>query len=189
MFKSVFFFFVPLGILSFSIGNMPVAADEIMIPREDVNVSSPTQVQAIVLDSNGNMTEEEYTYDPDTQVIVINSGGDNASVFFPLFATGFIWWNGYWVNREGYYYDNDRWVHVDDHDWDGHWNGYWNNHWDNHWHNHWNNHHGDPNFHYRNQEHWKNNSFQGRQRGGGHGGGAREHGGGGRGGGGGIGKN
>ena len=55
------------------------------------------------------MTEQEYTYDPDTQVIVIDSdnGGENASMFFPLFATGFIWWNGYWVNREGYYYSNN----------------------------------------------------------------------------------
>lgn len=152
---------------------LPLIADqEIRIENPSVEVDGPTPVQAIILDSNGNVTEKEYTYDPNTQTIIINSNdeGDNASIFFPLFETGFLWWGGYWVNYNGYYW-NGHWRHVDYDDWNGHWHNYWNHHWDNHWHNYWNQHHKESNFRYKNKEHWQNRSFQGGHRGGNHGGG------------------
>ncbi len=139
------------------------ADSQVMIPNGNSGISSPTPVQAIVVDSQGNVSEQEYTYDPNTQVIVINSNnsGDNASLFFPLFAMGFIWWEGYWVNHDGNYWVDNHWVHVNNVNWDKHWNNYWHNHWNNRWHNYWNQHRNDPNFRYRNNEHWDDRSFRG----------------------------
>ncbi|MBS0651927.1 MAG: hypothetical protein JSR39_00190 [Verrucomicrobia bacterium] len=183
MLRGVFFVFAAATCAVFHSGAGLIADDQIMLPNTNANITSPTPVQAIVLDSNGNMSEEEYMYNPDTQVVVVdsNNGGDNASIFFPLFAAGFIWWDGYWVNHEGNYYVNNHWVHVNNPDWNNHWHDYWNNHWDNHWHNYWNQHRNDPNFRYGNQEHWQEHNFRGGQRGGGdfhRGGGGRGHGGG-----------
>ena len=139
------------------------ADDQIKVPNATSDTTSATSVQAIVVDSQGNVTEKEYPYDPNTQIVVVNSdsGGDNASIFLPLFAMGFIWSEGYWVNHEGNYWVDNHWVHVNNVNWNKHWNNYWHNHWNNHWHNYWNQHHNDPNFRYRNNERWDDSSFRG----------------------------
>lgn len=140
-----------------------LAADaQVMIPNSEMNAESPTPVQVIVTDSNGNVTEQEATYDPDTETVSVNAPtGDDASIFFPLLGLGYLWWDGNWVNGDGEYYENNRWVHIDNDDWNHHWNNYWNHDWDNHWHNYWNEHHNDANFRYKNNEHWKGHSFKG----------------------------
>lgn len=183
MFKNRVFSFIAAVCCLVSSTVCLIADNQIVIPREDVNVSSPTQLQAIVVDPNGNVTEQECTYDPQTQVVVVDSqnSGENASVFFPLLSMGFLWWDGYWVDRDGYYYNNNRWVRVNDDHWDNHWNNYWNKNWDGHWHNYWNNRSNNSNFRYRNQEHWNHDSMRSAHRGdgnrgdrgdrGGHGGG------------------
>ena len=171
--KALFF---GVGVLS---AHFLIADEEILITNSIVKATVPTWLEAIVLDANGNMTDQQYLYNPSTELMIINSNteGDNASIFFPLFSVGFIWWNGHWVNLDGYYYYDDEayWfldgyyfdtddyplVQVKHADWNNYWNGYWNNHWDNHWHNYWNNHRQDQNFQYHNQEQWLDRSFQG----------------------------
>lgn len=159
--------------------------------------SSPTPVDAIVQDSDGNFQEQQYTYypnyyqqdknHPDPNVVIINNtnqvtGGNNQSaqpsedspsVFFPLFAMGFLFVAGYWVGHNGNCWNGHNYVNVHVNNWNSHWNHYWNGHWKNNWNQHWQNHSRNPNWRYRNNpnwndqtgKHWKNSE------GGGHAGG------------------
>jgi hypothetical protein len=167
----------------------------VAIPNGNQVVSSPTPVDAIVVDSNGNMSQQQVQYDPNAAngqggvTINNNYGGDNASLFLPLFQMGFIWSMGYWVGHDGSYWNGHNTVYINNSHWDNHWNNYWHNNWGPKWQHYYNQHHNDPNFRYRDHgEDWHQNAgnWRGKANGGGfhgrageRGGGARERGGGG----------
>ncbi|MES2122982.1 MAG: hypothetical protein V4492_09480 [Chlamydiota bacterium] len=132
------------------------------IPGADQEFSSPTPIETIVVDKNGNMIEKQYTYDPNQGGVVINNnnevGGDNASLFFPMFMMGFMWSEGFWVGHNGSYWNGNRYTYVNNKNWNNHWNNYWHNNWNQKWNNHWNQHHNEQNWQYRDHQQWDDNT-------------------------------
>ena len=114
-----------------------------------------TELNAIVLDKNGQMSEQKATLNPANSAINVNvTPGEQASVFFPELGERYLYSNGNWVNKAGYYYNNNSPVYVGTPGWDASWNDYWNNNWHNHWNNYYNGRHGDANWRYHNNPHW-----------------------------------
>lgn len=109
----------------------------IPLPEADNKYDTSTPVDTIVVDKYGTMTETQYPYDPDKQGVVINNyedvAGPNASVFFPAFEVGLLWWGGYWTDHDGYYWDGDHYAYINDPHWHDHWDHYWNRDWNNKW--------------------------------------------------------
>lgn len=87
-------------------------------------------VQAIVIDSNGNSFQQTVFYDPAIGGADIDTAwaGPNASVYFPAYGSRYMWYNGFWVDEAGYYWDGGRRVLVVHPSWREHWTGYWGVH-------------------------------------------------------------
>jgi uncharacterized membrane protein YgcG len=169
--------------------------NEVPIPNGNEMLNSNTSsngkqtVDAIVTDNQGNMSEQQLPYNPNNQTVIVNNnyGGDNASLFFPAFELGFMFWAGYWVGHNGSYWNGSHYVHVTNVNWNQHWHNYWNHTWAPKWHNYYNQHHNNSNFKWGNHQNdwhdqagnWHNrggreNRERGGERGGGmHGGGHR----------------
>jgi hypothetical protein len=118
------------------------ASTVIPVPEARSQYNSPTPVDAVVVDKDGNMTQTQYTYDPNQGGVVINNyyqvGGPDASIYFPLWGIGFLWWSGFWVDSYGYYWNGYGYGYVRSARWGNHWNNYWHSNWNNKW----NNYHG-----------------------------------------------
>jgi hypothetical protein len=82
------------------------------------------------VDSYGNAYEETAYYDATIGGIDINTdwAGPDASVYFPSLDTGYLMFNGYWVDRDGSYWDQGRRVYLDSPRWRDRWSGYWRSH-------------------------------------------------------------
>jgi hypothetical protein len=105
-------------------------------PGVVLNASQP--IQAIIVDSSGNTVEQTVYYNPSLGGVDLNASwaGPNASIYFPAYNTGFIWYNGFWVSPEGYYWNGGKRVYVSHPHWGNYWSGYWHgrNHWQGDWH-------------------------------------------------------
>ncbi len=168
------------------------------LPEAEQQYSEATPVDAIIVDKDGNMTERQYTYDPAQGGVVINNynqvAGPDCSLYFPVFGVGFLWWGGYWVDYNGYYWNGYGWGYVNYNRWHGRWNNYWHHNWNNKWNGyrrahpnsrHAGGHNGRGNFHNNRGMNRQSHSQMRRQGGqGGHGGQGGRGGGGGHGGGG-----
>lgn len=87
-------------------------------------------IQAIIVDSNGNATEQTFYYNADIDGVDIaeSMGGPDASIYFPSLGTGYIWYNGNWVDQEGYYWNGAERISINHPQWKDRWTGYWNDH-------------------------------------------------------------
>jgi hypothetical protein len=100
-------------------------------------------LQAIIQDSYGNTFQQIVYYDPYIGGIDINLSwaGPNASIYFPELGIGYIWYNGYWVDEGGYYWDRGNQVYIGYPYWNVYWTDYWGRHWDDkrygRWHDRW----------------------------------------------------
>ena len=101
-------------------------------------------VQVVVVDPTGNSLQQTVYYDPAIGGVDLDTGwaGPNASVYFPAFQTGYIWYNGFWVDHAGYYWNGSHRAYLGHPHWDAHWSGYWHNHWHSGWHGGWHSHPG-----------------------------------------------
>jgi hypothetical protein len=102
-----------------------------VIKIEGANVAQAQPVKVIIIDSNGRTFEQTANYDPAVGGIDIdtNWAGPNASIFIPSLNVGYVWYNGYWVNQEGYYWNGSQRVAVPQiPQWREHWNHYWRAH-------------------------------------------------------------
>lgn len=134
------------------------ATNVVPIPEAAQQYSSPTPVNVIVVDGNGTMSQQQYMYEPALGGVVINNtsaiGGDGASIFFPDFSLGFVWWNGYWADYDGFYWNGFNYAQVNNSDWHHYWHHYWHHDWNHRWHNYWNQHHKDPHWVYSKNKNW-----------------------------------
>lgn len=109
----------------------------------DQTFSSRQPLQAVVVDSNGKNSQQTVYYDPAIGGVDLDTSwaGTNASVYFPTLNTGYVWYNGNWVNPAGYYWNGGKRYYVGP-EWNNYWNGYWRgqNHWNGAWGGGW---HGD----------------------------------------------
>ncbi len=132
--------------------------------------NNPASVNTIIINNNGDVTTANYPYDPDQGGIVINNnvdvGGPGCSLFFPGFGVGFLWYNGFWCDGLGYYWNGFGWGFCGFGGWPGYWHGYWYHHWSRSWHHYYSHHYHSAHFHY----HHDYNHFSGRARHTGHGG-------------------
>jgi hypothetical protein len=85
-------------------------------------------VTAVIVDTNGNSFEQTYYYEPSLNGVDIGLTNPGESIYFPDYNARYLWNNGYWVNEQGYYWNNGRYTYVDHPHWHDHWHGYWNNH-------------------------------------------------------------
>jgi hypothetical protein len=146
----------------FITSSMNLFGDVINIEGATNITTTSSQVNAIIVDGNGNMSQQVFPYNPQNQQVDVGSAsqGENASIYFTLFMMGFMWWDGYWVGHNGYYWDGHTNVYVKNVNWNNHWNNYWHNTWNQKWNNYYNKHKNDPNFPYKNQKSWPHHSGQ-----------------------------
>ncbi len=85
-------------------------------------------VQAVIVDNNGNRYEQTVYYDPAMGGVDVDTtwAGPNASVYFPAYGTRYLWYNGYWVDQAGYYWNGGNRIYIGHPYWHDHWAGYWN---------------------------------------------------------------
>ncbi len=100
----------------------PVQRTSQVIPLPEAAENVPSEpIDAIVVDKNGVMEQTQYPYDLDQGGVVINSDdevfGEGASIFFPAFEVGLLWWGGYFVDNEGLYWNGHQYEHVQDPNW------------------------------------------------------------------------
>ncbi len=120
-------------------------------------IDQKTPVDTIITQPDGTVIEKQYIYDPDTNSILIDSeySQENASLFFPGFELGFLFAGGYWVDHDGYYWNDNHWTYTNNENWNDHWNGYWHNQWNNqHWRNHWQQNHNNKNWNRNYPQNW-----------------------------------
>ncbi len=172
-----------LGLVAISLANSLIAQNSAP-PQQVVPIpgpqaySSPTPIDAIVTDSQGNLQEQSYTYypnyypqddaHPNPNVVIVNntqqvtSNGCAAtcpSIFFPLFSLGFLYTAGYWCGYNGLYWNGFGYVKAGYARYLGsHRRNYLNRTWNNRGHNHWNSHQRDGNWRYRGNSHWADHS-------------------------------
>ena len=118
--------------LSLSIGTVnQTEAVALKIGGPGVVFTNQQPVQVIIIDSNGNTLDKTIYYNPEIEGLDLDASwaGPNASIYIPSLGTGYLWYNGFWVNQDGYYWDHGRRVYVTDvPQWRTHWTGYWHNH-------------------------------------------------------------
>lgn len=93
-------------------------------------ISQAQPVQVIIFDSNGNTYEQTAYFDPSSEGINIDTSwaGPGASIYIPSLGLGYLWYNGFWVDQEGYYWNGPRRVYIADPQWKEHWRHYWHKH-------------------------------------------------------------
>jgi hypothetical protein len=95
---------------------------------DNVAMTQAQPVRVIIIDSNGNKFEQTANYDPAIGGIDIDTSwaGKHASIFIPSLGVGLIWYNGNWVDEQGYYWNGRQRVAVPDlPQWRKHWGHYW----------------------------------------------------------------
>lgn len=108
-----------------------VEAAVVALGGPGITLTARQPIQAVIIDPNGNNLQQTVYYDPAIGGVDLNTtwAGPNASVYFPTFQTGYIWYNGNWVDHAGYYWKGGRRVYVGHPNWGSHWTGYWHNRW------------------------------------------------------------
>lgn len=86
---------------------------------------------AVIVGPNGAMVQQTVYYDPAIGGVDLDTSwaGPNASVYFPSLQTGYVWYNGFWVDQTGYYWNGRERILIGHPHWRDHWTGYWNVHW------------------------------------------------------------
>lgn len=137
-----------------------------IIRTDGVLLTHREPIEVLITDSYGNTYRQIVDYDPLIGGIDIDTGwaGPYASIYLPAWGIGYVWYNGYWVDESGYYWDGPRRVYIDYPEWNNYWVTYWgkvrrgdrDGHW---WYKHW---HGDhdgrwqrDHGHDRYDEHWQ----------------------------------
>jgi hypothetical protein len=110
----------------------------VMLGGPGITLSYRQPVQAIVVDANGNSCQQTVFYDPNIGGVDLDTSwaGPNASVYFPDYGTGYLWYNGVWVDQTGYYWNGTQRIYIGHPSWRDHWAGYWRGHggWRGGWH-------------------------------------------------------
>lgn len=113
----------------------------VMLGGPGVALSYHQPVHAVIVDPNGNSYQQTVYYDPAIGGVDLNSSwaGPNASVYFPELGAGYVWYNGFWVDHAGYYWNGKQRAYIEHPYWRDHWAGYWNAHggWNDGWHAGW----------------------------------------------------
>lgn len=101
----------------------------VVVDQPGVVFNTRQALPAVIVDSNGNTIQQTVYYDPSLGGIDLDTSwaGPNASVYFPSLNTGYVWYNGYWVNPAGYYWTGGRRYYVGP-AWNNYWGGYWRGH-------------------------------------------------------------
>ena len=71
---------------------MNLSGDIVNIEGATNITTTSSQVNAIVVDGNGNMSQQVFPYNPQAQQADVGNSnqGENASIYFPFFMTGFM---------------------------------------------------------------------------------------------------
>lgn len=132
--KSWIFLFTCLVAGWLASGNAAV----VVIGGPGVVLTNRQPIQAVIVDSNGNTFQQNVFYDSAIGGVDLDTSwaGPNASVYFPTIGTGYVWYNGYWVDQTGYYWNGKNRVYIGHPNWNNYWSGYWHgrNHWNGGWH-------------------------------------------------------
>lgn len=105
-----------------------------------IDLSAGASVPAVIVGPGGSTVEQTVVYNPSVGGFDINADlvGVDASIYFPTLNTGYVWYDGHWVDHEGFYWNNGARVYIGHPHWNEYWGGYWgrHHHWDGHHHPH-----------------------------------------------------
>ncbi len=89
--------------------------------------SNRQSVEVVIIDGEGHIYHQTLPYDSALGGVDINLGqiGPHSSIYFPELGVGYIWYNGQWVNQEGYSWDGRTRVYINDPNWKKYWVHYW----------------------------------------------------------------
>ena len=111
----------------------------VMLDQSNFAINNRQPIQATIVDRNGQNYQQTVYYDPAIRGVDLDArwAGPNASIYFPTLNTGYVWYNGYWVNPEGYYWNGGNRYSVGP-TWNDYWGGYWKGrgYWNGNWHDH-----------------------------------------------------
>ncbi len=142
--KSWLFFLA--SILAFG-GIAQTEAAIIRLDGSGVIMTQGQPIEVIIIDNNGNAYRQFVYYNPAIGGIDLDTSwaGPDASIYFPAWGLGYVWYNGYWVDASGYYWNGSRRIYIDYPNWNNYWTTYWHKHDHRYWHDHWRDrdHHGD----------------------------------------------
>lgn len=98
-----------------------------IIRTDGVLLTHREPIEVLITDSYGNTYRQIVDYDPLIGGIDIDTSwaGPYASIYLPAWGIGYIWYNGYWVDELGYYWNGPRCLYIDYPRWDNFWVTYW----------------------------------------------------------------
>ena len=153
--KRFFILFTALAIMGTAVQS---EAAVVTIGGPGIVLANRQPVQAVIVGPNGNSIQQTVYFDPALGGVNLDTSwaGPNASVYFPAYQTSYIWYNGFWVDQAGAYWDGGKRVYITHPHWHDYWGGYWHNHWHEGWRSGWHPHaevsvnfHGHGHHHYR----------------------------------------
>lgn len=102
---------------------VPIRLEESVVNR----IPNRQNIEVVIIDSQGHIYHQVVPYNPEIGGIDINIAefGPHSSIYFPDLGFGYVWYNGYWVSEEGYYWDGQRRVYINDPNWKNYWVHYW----------------------------------------------------------------
>lgn len=101
-----------------------------IIPPNSV-INSPQSVDVVIVGSKGNVSRQTAYYQPMNGGIDIDTreAGPNASIYIPVWKTGYIWVGGNWVDETGAYWNGTTKSDSAIPDWNEYWVSYWRPYW------------------------------------------------------------
>lgn len=93
--------------------------------QEGPGLGDSQAIPVVVFYTNGTTAQRQAYYNPAVGGLEIDTAGNVAAVYLPTFGIRYILWNGYWVNQQGYYWNNGVSTPITIADWNGYWDSYW----------------------------------------------------------------
>jgi hypothetical protein len=127
-----------LLLLTFALAMGTIAQSEAIALRigvPGIMFSNQQPIQVVIVDGSGSSYEQTVYYNPAIGGVDLNASwaGPNASIYIPSLGTGYLWANGFWVDQDGYYWNGDQRIFINNPHWHDHWSGYWHAHPHEHW--------------------------------------------------------
>ena len=99
-------------------------AQTIVFHSPNVHFVAQQPITAIFIDQYGHEYSQVVYYDPLVGGVTLSNSNQYVSVYFPAISVSYLWNNGSWVGRDGYYWKNGVRYQMGP-AWHDHWNHYW----------------------------------------------------------------
>jgi len=140
----------------------PIQAKVIVFNSPSITLTAQQPIKAIFTDSQGNTYQQTVYYNSVVGGVNIDNSSNYVSVYFPTIGSSYLWNNGYWVDKEGYYWSSGIRYQAGP-SWHDHWNSHWNGRHGGHYDGEsWHGHHNSWEVHGGSEHHEEHGGWEGR---------------------------